>query len=86
MGVTSRGYEPGIPPNEYSGPWLQDELRELARALSETLALELRVTNAIPVKPREGMIVYADGTNWNPGSGKGWYGFNGSAWVLIKAA
>lgn len=34
------------------------------------------------VKPA---IAYADGTNWNPGSGAGWYYWNGSAWVSMGA-
>lgn len=34
-----------------------------------------------PKKPREGMIAVADGTNWNPGSGKGYYEYKSGAWV-----
>ena len=30
-----------------------------------------KVWHVAPVKPREGMLVYADGVNWNPGSGAG---------------
>lgn len=33
-----------------------------------------------PAKPREGMLVVADGTNWNPGSGKGAYEYLNGAW------
>ncbi len=29
---------------------------------------------------RKGMLAYADGTNWNPGSGEGLYRYNGSIW------
>ena len=36
-----------------------------------------------PKKPREGMIVIADGTNWNPGSGKGAYEYKSGAWVKL---
>lgn len=34
---------------------------------------------------RDGMLAYADGTNWNPGSGKGLYRYNSttSAWVFV---
>ena len=32
---------------------------------------------------REGLPVYANGTDWNPGSGKGYYYWNGAAWVFI---
>lgn len=36
-----------------------------------------------PRKPREGMVVMADGTNWNPGSGVGLYRYTGGSWVKI---
>ena len=39
--------------------------------------------NAAPVNPEEGMIVRADGTNWNPGSGRGFYGYDNGAWVFL---
>jgi hypothetical protein len=38
-----------------------------------------------PEKPQEGMMVLADGTDWNPGSGAGFYGYRGGAWVLMEA-
>ena len=31
-------------------------------------------------------MAYADGVNWNPGSGEGIYTYNGSSWVLTAAA
>ncbi len=36
-----------------------------------------------PSKPRNGVFVFADGTTWDPGSGRGLYIYNGntSAWV-----
>lgn len=36
---------------------------------------------------RDGLIAFADGINWNPGSGKGYYWYNASvpAWFLISA-
>lgn len=32
---------------------------------------------------REGLMVYADGSNWDPGDGAGYYYYNGSAWKLL---
>lgn len=32
---------------------------------------------------REGLQAYADGVNWDPGSGKGLYRRDGSAWTKI---
>ena len=43
----------------------------------------LEKSNVVPVKLEEGMIRYADGTNWNPGSGIGLYQYRGSAWVKL---
>lgn len=31
----------------------------------------------------DGKLAYADGVNWNPGSGKGLYRYDGSEWVLV---
>lgn len=63
--------------------WVQDEFQRLARSLSETIALDLRPVHVAPDKPREGMIVYADGADWNPGSGKGCYEYRGAAWFKL---
>lgn len=43
------------------------------------------VLYAEPSKVRAGMVVYADGTTWNPGSGQGLYRRNvaNSAWVFL---
>lgn len=63
--------------------WVRQEFDRLARDLTETTVVELRPINAAPAKPREGMIVSADGTNWNPGSGAGAYEYVGAAWVKL---
>lgn len=63
--------------------YLEQELLALSRDLRETQALELRPINAAPSRPRDGMIVYADGTNWDPGSGEGIYARENGAWVKL---
>ena len=40
-------------------------------------------TYVAPTKPREGDYRLADGTSWNPGSGAGFYGYYGGAWVKL---
>ena len=41
------------------------------------------ILHAEPDRPEDGMIVYADGTDWNPGSGEGLYERNNGAWVKL---
>lgn len=64
--------------------WLMEELQAISRAAQETTELELRPSAREPEFPREGMIVFADGTNWNPGSGAGEYIYQGGAWVIRR--
>ena len=45
--------------------------------------LQLEPMYAAPLSPPDGMIVYADGTVWNPGSGEGVYVYYGAAWNLL---
>lgn len=39
--------------------------------------------NEPPDQPIEGMTVFADGANWDPGSGRGIYRFDGAVWEKI---
>lgn len=76
----------------FNSPPLTTETRDLARwAFEEFRRIEqefnfgreafyLKELNAVPVRLYTGMIVLADGTNWNPGSGAGFYGYYGGAW------
>lgn len=38
---------------------------------------------AAPTNPAIGMVVYANGTGWNPGNGAGLYLFKAGGWVFI---
>lgn len=64
--------------------WAIFEMRQINGQFDDTISLELRLRGTIPKKPREGMIVAADGTNWNPGGGKGVYAYLGTAWVKLS--
>lgn len=64
--------------------WLVQELRSISSEFSETTALDLRLVGREPLRPREGMIVAANGTTWDPGGGKGIYAFLGTAWVKLS--
>lgn len=63
--------------------YVERELAAIMRAMQETTVLELRPSFAPPPRPREGMIVFADGTSWNPGAGKGVYTFLSGAWSKL---
>jgi hypothetical protein len=64
--------------------WADDEFTRVERALNEPdVTLRLQKLNAEPTRLLDGMIAYADGTNWDPGSGAGVYYYNGSAWVQL---
>lgn len=79
-------YSPSTPPQ--FGPefqplisYIRDELEAIAQEIVETDVLDLRTTHREPERPREGMIICADGTDWDPGDGGGPYIYFGAAWV-----
>lgn len=80
-------YAPGPEPlptsHEGLGLYLQDELRKLAAVLEGVEDVILPTLNVAPDKPRDGMIILADGTNFDPGSGAGFYGRSAGAWVFL---
>jgi hypothetical protein len=63
--------------------WLDRELTTIAREFGSTEELELRVRHREPPKPRNGLIVCADGSDWNPGAGGGAYVYFNDAWVKL---
>jgi hypothetical protein len=62
--------------------WLRREFASVARGLL-TLQPDLIPLAAPPERPTEGMLRYANGTDWDPGSGKGVYVFDGTTWVKL---
>lgn len=65
--------------------WLEQEFLALARWSNEEEAgMWLQPLAVEPAKPRAGLLAYADGTNWNPGSGEGLYRYSvAGSWVFI---
>jgi hypothetical protein len=64
---------------------LNEELQRISQNFNETIELELRASKHAPDRPREGMIIHADGTNWNPGSGQGTYRYQNGVWVKVPS-
>lgn len=62
---------------------LTSELEKLVQSLPEQEEIVLSPLYRAPDKPRDGMVVFADGTHWNPGSGQGLYERRGGAWVKL---
>ena len=76
-------YEPGPLPEEADdlGLYLVTELKRLGSILYNQATFRLERIHIEPKRPRAGDIRYADGTDWNPGSGEGVYLFNGTSWT-----
>ena len=82
-----RYYEPGPLPldQEDLGVYVVTELKRLANTILNQSHLRVERIHVEPERPRGGDIVYADGTDWDPGSGEGIYFFDETtqAWVKL---
>lgn len=80
-------YVSRIPPQNPADlpQFLSDELQFINRAMVEpNQFLSLQMLYQAPPKPRDGMIVLADGTSWNPSAGgAGFYGYYGGSWKKL---
>ena len=56
--------------------YIFEELLKLQGALEANPTTFIEVKNATPARKKQGDIVYADGTNFDPGSGEGIYFVN----------
>jgi hypothetical protein len=75
-------YEPAYTENAF----LREETSRIQRALNDPEPfLRMEVLHVEPTRVWAGMVVYADGTDWDPGSGEGLYRRNvaNSAWVFV---
>lgn len=65
--------------------WLSKELRNIANALAapEVEVMRFPPLAVEPSKRSEGMLAFANGTDWNPGSGAGLYEYRGGAWQKL---
>ena len=63
-----------------------EEFARLEQALNEAQSgFTFKVLHAAPVRYWAGLVVYADGADWNPGSGEGIYRRDkaNAAWVFL---
>ena len=87
------GYKPEPPPTDLPASaqrYLDQELNRIAGVLQSMLVLlsvlkstkvfALQPTMTEPPTPTEPELIYVDGTGWDPGSGKGYYYWNGMVW------
>lgn len=79
----SDGYRPEYP-SEITTEWLNRELQRISADLSFLRAGHYEVIYAEPTRPRQGDVRYADGTEWDPGSGEGLYLYKSDgAWHFL---
>ena len=79
--IKSIGYAPIQAPQDASQlpRFLFDELVKISAALNALAEGHLDETTVAPSKPRDGDIRFADGTRWNPGGGRGFYGYSSAS-------
>jgi hypothetical protein len=66
-------------------PWIANEFARIARSLGTDQQLHLATSYMPPDRAEDGMMVYADGMDWDPGDGEGLYRWNAAteAWEII---
>jgi hypothetical protein len=78
-------YTPASPPGDpdHVQEWARSEFEAISRVLNEFDITKFKVTHVAPGKPVTGNLVFADGTDWNPGSGAGFYEYRGGSWQKL---
>jgi hypothetical protein len=79
-------YRPTTPPTDPKAlpTYLQSEFQRIAVVMASNVdSVSLEPQYRAPVKPRDGLVVMADGSSWNPGSGAGVYVYRGAAWHFL---
>ena len=65
---------------------LSAELLVISQALGELSEHILDERHGAPDKLRIGMFRYADGSDWDPGDGEGFYGYTSYGWSLMASS
>jgi len=81
--MSNTAYTPTPPGDRITVTWLMEELRRIQAALALLGTVQVPELHAPPAKPLPQQIVFADGTDWNPGSGRGFYGYDSGTWRFL---
>jgi hypothetical protein len=63
--------------------WAMDQFAQIAGVISALHLGQEKIQYTPPKQVYDGLIMLADGTRWNPGSGKGFYGYYSGAWHFL---
>lgn len=77
------GHLGGIADLEGLKLYLLQELHRISQTTQAAEAVQLPVLHTSPARVVDGMVILADGTDFNPGSGAGFYGRYGGNWVKL---
>lgn len=81
-------YSPKLPTSitnlEELRSWTDDELQAISQEFTNPDFLSMAVRYRDLTKPREGMLMYADGVSFNPGQGEGPYVYINGAWKPLS--
>lgn len=75
-----------MPPQDVASlpAYLAREFGNVANGFNDPAnSLQLNPLGVAPGKPRTGLVVYANGSTWNPGAGAGVYVYTGAAWSKL---
>lgn len=80
-------YNPdNVPANINDLPmFVQSELDKIQKAIEIVASGHVDMTYTPPLRAREGDFRLADGERWNPGQGRGFYGYYNGVWNLFTA-
>ncbi len=60
--------------------WAYDEFKEIEKGFQNLEQIRIAESFVEPAKKRDGDMAFADGTDWDPGDGRGMYVYFGGAW------
>jgi hypothetical protein len=88
QGLRKTRYTPGRVPYELAqlSQFLQSEIERITDGLESPFTHQLLEPLAVEPARRsttQAMVVYADGTNWDPGSGEGIYAYYSGTWTKL---